>query len=227
MAKETPFFKFFTGEWANGSIVLEDYEVQGIFINICCWYWSMSGELTEKQIRKKFRNEEAINILLEEEIIKLGEDKIVINFLDEQLEETQYLRKKASEAGKASARKRQESLKNSSTEIQRPLNEPSTTVQPIREDKDKEEDKEKIREDKYKRENEFRHAAQSYQSDYSQELINAFCDYWTESKPNGKKMKFEMQKTFDIGRRLATWERNNFGSKPKEDNGSIFEPKFW
>ena len=33
-------------------------------------------------------------------------------------------------------------------------------------------------------------------------LIEAFVDYWTEKNISGKKMKFEMQKTFDINRRL-------------------------
>ena len=40
-------------------------------------------------------------------------------------------------------------------------------------------------------------------------LLNEFCDYWTESNPNGTKMKFEMQKTFDISRRLKKWIRNS------------------
>ena len=39
MAKEIPYFKFFTGEWANGEITAESYEVQGVFINICSLYW--------------------------------------------------------------------------------------------------------------------------------------------------------------------------------------------
>jgi len=65
------------------------------------------------------------------------------------------------------------------------------------------------------RENDFRLKAQSYQSEYSFQLIDSFCDYWTESNEDGKKMKFEMQKTFDIGRRLKTWKRNDYGSNKK------------
>ena len=40
MAEKLPYFKFFTGEWANGSITLESFAVQGVFINVCCFYWS-------------------------------------------------------------------------------------------------------------------------------------------------------------------------------------------
>ena len=36
-----------------------------------------------------------------------------------------------------------------------------------------------------------------------------FCNYWTESNIGGTKMKFEMQKTFDISRRLAKWIQNS------------------
>ena len=50
-------------------------------------------------------------------------------------------------------------------------------------------------------------------------LIEAFTDYWTEKNMNGKKMKFEMQQTFDIKRRLLKWVKNNedwsFESKSK------------
>jgi hypothetical protein len=48
-----------------------------------------------------------------------------------------------------------------------------------------------------------------YNSKYSTELCNDFCEYWTETNPKGTKMKFEMQKTFDIGRRLSRWAKND------------------
>ena len=44
------------------------------------------------------------------------------------------------------------------------------------------------------------------------EIIKAFCSYWTESNEGASKMKFEMQKAFDISRRLGVWIRNDFGS---------------
>ena len=36
-------------------------------------------------------------------------------------------------------------------------------------------------------------------------VLEGFCNYWTESNPTGNKMKYEMQQTFDISRRLMTW----------------------
>ena len=72
------------------------------------------------------------------------------------------------------------------------------------------------------RENRFREQVAQH-TQYSKETLEAFSDYWTESNPNGKKMKFEMQKTFDIDRRLKTWERNNFSKPKEEDNGFKFD----
>lgn len=49
----------------------------------------------------------------------------------------------------------------------------------------------------------------SVDKNFPQEMTREFISYWTEHNQNGKKMRFEMQKVFDIGRRLGTWQRNN------------------
>jgi len=49
-----------------------------------------------------------------------------------------------------------------------------------------------------------------------------FYEYWSESDLNNKKMKFEMQKTFSVERRLKTWAKKakEFGSAlPIEEQG--------
>ena len=49
---------------------------------------------------------------------------------------------------------------------------------------------------------------------YPKDIYNKFYKYWTES--NGKKMKFEDQKFFEIGKRLATfWGRLSTEEKSK------------
>ena len=50
-------------------------------------------------------------------------------------------------------------------------------------------------------------------------IIKDFCNYWTESNMSGTKMKFEMQKTFDIKRRLSKWVQNakDWNLTPKTD----------
>lgn len=43
------------------------------------------------------------------------------------------------------------------------------------------------------------------------ELRN-FCEYWTESKPSGKKFRAEMEKVFDKKRRIRTWKNKQYSN---------------
>jgi len=43
---------------------------------------------------------------------------------------------------------------------------------------------------------------------YSDEMLQDFIEYWCEPNRSGKKMRFEAQNFFSMGRRLATWARN-------------------
>lgn len=52
--------------------------------------------------------------------------------------------------------------------------------------------------------------------------VKKFYEYWTEHSTKGKKMKFEMQKTFDVKLRLKTWFNNKKDLFSREtDNGDI------
>ena len=56
---------------------------------------------------------------------------------------------------------------------------------------------------------------------YPDEMLRAFFDYWSEHNENGKKMLFEMKKTFDIKKRLATWaSRENDNQFKHTNNGN-------
>ncbi len=65
------------------------------------------------------------------------------------------------------------------------------------------------------REAEFKNSLQPYLEEFGKDTLNDFYLYWTEKKPKGRKMLFEMQKTFDIKRRLCRWNKNNFTQKEK------------
>ena len=53
-------------------------------------------------------------------------------------------------------------------------------------------------------------------SGYSGVMWQEFIDYWTETNKSNSKMKFEMEKTFDIKRRLARWAKNDKKWNKKE-----------
>lgn len=90
MAKDLPYFKFYCSEWSDGDISLEDMNIQGLFINVCAYYWSNEGVLTLSKCMKKFKlvPETDFKVLIESNIIKVdSNDNIIINFLNEQLQE--------------------------------------------------------------------------------------------------------------------------------------------
>jgi len=44
---------------------------------------------------------------------------------------------------------------------------------------------------------------------YDENEVKGFVNFWTEKNSNETKLRYEYEKTFEIGRRLATWVRNN------------------
>ncbi len=52
-----------------------------------------------------------------------------------------------------------------------------------------------------------------YQGTYSNDLLNDFFRYWAESNRTFTKMRFEMQKTFQLDLRLKTWYNNDLKRK--------------
>ena len=85
MAKALPYFKFFCSEWSDGDITLEDYETQGLFINICSYYWSNECVVELSKLKKRFKKDvELIDLLIKNNMLKTVDNYVVINFLDEQ-----------------------------------------------------------------------------------------------------------------------------------------------
>jgi hypothetical protein len=79
---------------------------------------------------------------------------------------------------------------------------------------------------KIKTEIDFHKALDKYEPKYGFAMINAFCNYWTETDQKGK-MRFQDQKFFDIAKRLATWhgknQKNTTTSFPAE-NSTTWKP---
>lgn len=66
-----------------------------------------------------------------------------------------------------------------------------------------------LSEKKEVRAKEFYGSLVDYVGTYGAQMVREFYDYWTESNANGAKMRFEMEKVFDVGRRLATWAKRD------------------
>lgn len=59
-----------------------------------------------------------------------------------------------------------------------------------------------------KRKEEFGQSLVPFMDKYGGTMIRAFFDYWSELNKSGTKMRCEMQKTWEVGKRLATWAGN-------------------
>lgn len=61
-----------------------------------------------------------------------------------------------------------------------------------------------------------------YANQYPREMLKQFRDYWCEHNENGRKMRFEMQKVFNLKLRLKKWhEKSNNGfskARPNTDD---------
>ena len=132
MAKQLPYFKFFVSEWSDGDITIEDYNIQGLFINICSYYWSKECVLSSKVLYKRFKHsKDQIDYLISEGHLKLLKGFIRINFLDEQQDDRSKAKINQRKGGLASAEKRrlnkikqddQAQLESSTSEIEQSFN---------------------------------------------------------------------------------------------------------
>jgi hypothetical protein len=106
MAKDLPYFKFTVSEYINGNITLEDFYTQGVFINVCAFYWFKSGKVTLSEIKRRLSKAKpkSFDTLIENNLIKIEGDNIRITFLDEQLNERGHVSVTNSENGKLGGR---------------------------------------------------------------------------------------------------------------------------
>ncbi len=205
MAKELPFFKFEPNAWDTGNVQMCSRESKGLFVDMCSLYWSRLGEVPYALALQKLCNgiDGALQELKKHQIFGIVDDHIVIDFLDEQLlernlvseERRKAAKKRWSDANalqmesKSNARREEE---NREEERRRELNGAGKPASLTIDDRSKN----------------FMTKIAVHLEEYPKEMLREFYDYWTESNEGGRKMKFEMQKTFDIQKRLAKWASN-------------------
>ncbi len=195
MAKNFPYFKFIATEWLTGDIVYEDFEQQGLFINICALYWQRDGRLSFDDIIKRYKNELNIS-LLTPRFFSVTDGFISIKFLDEQLIEAGHISKVNSENGKKGGRPK--ALK---------------TLEKKPTAKRNESEKKQIKEKKRKEEDKLYQSILPFVSLYGKNMCRDFYDYWSEPNTSETKFRWEMEKTWDIGKRLKRWSDNQTSFK--------------
>lgn len=201
MAKELPYFKFYPGEWLTGDITMCSEVAQFVFINLICFYWQKDS-ICLANVKQRFsKYETEIKELISNRIIKIDDcENVIINFLDEQKSNFINISEKRIKSGKAGGKaKAKQKL---------------SKCQYIREDKIREE---KIIKDIDIRKQKFISELEPFVEKYGKDMVNKFFFYWSELNQSKTKMRFEIQKTFEISRRLLTWANNNKQFEKKEN----------
>jgi hypothetical protein len=126
------------------------------------------------------------------------------------------------EAGKKSAETRKAALnefQRPSTTVERPFNEneqastvtvnvTDTVTGNVNETVNKKKDDIDVRKLK------FAETLKPFLEIYGKDLCNDFYKYWTEPNKSNTKFRAELEKTWDVERRLETWARNDKNFKP-------------
>jgi hypothetical protein len=131
MAKELPYFQFEPAEYLTKDISFCSLSAQGLFINICSYYWQRQCDLTKDQFLRRFNYLNEFNELIDEGIIDLVNNKIVIKFLDNQYFKATEFSKEQSRKGSLGGRPKKP--KETQTKAELKLNE--SQIKAIREDK--------------------------------------------------------------------------------------------
>jgi len=79
--------------------------------------------------------------------------------------------------------------------------------------------KERINKNTLSKSEKFKDEVFSY--DYSKSMLESFYDYWSEPNKSKTKERWQLQPTFEIGRRLKTWEKRERGFNKKQTMSKI------
>jgi len=149
MAKELPYFKFEPAEYLTKDISFCSLAAQGLFINVCSYYWQRNCELTKDQLLKRLNYPKELGELMQEGVIDITNNIISIKFLDKQLSSVEDKSKTNTINGSKGGRPKKNPIKSESKANDNPTHNPTESESKgIREDKIR---VEKIREEKIKK----------------------------------------------------------------------------
>jgi len=109
----------------------------------------------------------------------------------------------------------QETEKESETQTKRKRNANETQTTPIKEEQQETEEKDS-KANLEIRSLAFKNSLIAFKQKYSIELLRNFFNYWTEPNKSQSKMRFELEKTWSIERRLETWAKRDKDFAPKQ-----------
>lgn len=82
MAKELPYFQFEPAEYLTKDISFCSLAAQGLFTNLCSYYWQRECKLSKTQFLKRLNHPDEFQELIDEGVIDIDGDSIIVKFLD-------------------------------------------------------------------------------------------------------------------------------------------------
>ena len=133
MAKELPYFKFEPAEYLTKDISFCSLSAQGLFINICSYYWQRNCKITKSQLLKRLNFIDEFDELINEGIIDMDDEQyLIIKFLDNQLTSVEEKSKINFINGSKGGRPKKNQIETETKPNQNPI---ETESKGIREDK--------------------------------------------------------------------------------------------
>lgn len=242
----SPAFQFYPNDWLGSvKIAIMPPEYEGGYIRLLCWMWNDedcslpdNDEILSTLSRLNERWFNGGSTVVRKCFIphptKVGfvTNKRLQKERNKQLEWSE----KSRQAGIKSAEKRAEN-KNKQP-LQPPFNHRSTTVQPNVNTQSQSQSQSSFTSSTQNEKNEiflknielrkteFLNELENFKEKYEKEMLHAFFNYWTEKTPGGKKMRFELQKTWELSKRLFIWKNNNFKNNGKQSGNKLDIDKF-
>ena len=179
MARD-PAILFYYQDFIFGTSFMTNEQV-GAYIRILC-YLADKGNLKEEHIRTICATPEVFNVVIEK-LERNGDD----SYHQKRLTEEVIKRKKFTESRKKNR------VGNNICETY---------------DSHMENENEDINEIKNK-EKEQNFKSEVLKFNYPLEMLNEFITYWTEPNKSRTKLRYELEKTWDMARRLNTWAKND------------------
>lgn len=128
-----PFFKFNPSVWLTGDITMESFNVQGVFINICAYYWQRECTINEAWLKQRLSGASTeIEVLIQKGFLSRKNDNgdLTINFLNEQHSELTKLSETRVSAGR----------KGGQASVKQRLKNTQANLKHLKEDTDKEQE---------------------------------------------------------------------------------------
>ena len=136
--------------------------------------------------------------------------------LKRRMERADAIREKRSYAGRMSAKAR--------SSVEQVLNKKETSDKQEKKEKETKVSKEDKKKDLEVRKNTFATSVHNFK-EFPEKMRKDFISYWVELNHSKTKMRFQMQKTFEIKRRLTTWKNNKFNSNGKSGKSTFMSDK--